>query len=159
MRINLFGTARGNGAHHTCLKQPIPLLRCHWCLRSIGGFGFAYAGRIKKSGEQGFVVVAGEKPGQFAFEPVAEAVGEFWRIGLGLQAMENEGTEQDLASGVPGTVLFAESGLECLLLDLNLFQSLFDRPSHHRHPTLSVVSHPTTALLRSNRPCRSTVSA
>lgn len=97
-----------------------------------------WSGPLQEITEHGLVLGAGEEAWELGAQPFRQGAGE-GGIGPGLQAMEDEGAEQDLGSGVPGAFLFAEPGLERLPLSLDLLQPLFDRPPRHRHTPLSVV--------------------
>lgn len=55
------------------------------------------------------------------------------------QALKNEGTEQDLATGVEGTVLLGLARLESGALRIELGEALFDRLAGHGVSVRSVV--------------------
>jgi len=87
-------------------------------------------GGLEQIGEEILVGVAGEEARQFAAEPVSEAAGEFFVLAR-LEAVQNEGAEQDLAPCVVGALLFAQPRLERLPLGVDLGEPHLDRLSSH----------------------------
>ena len=66
--------------------------------------------RREQIGKKCLVVVTGEEAGQLTTQPVAEALCEFRIVGI-FEAMQDERTEQNLATCVVGAILSGESWL------------------------------------------------
>lgn len=80
--------------------------------------------------EEGAVDVTGEEAGEFGAEPVCEAAREFL-VSVVVETVEDEGTEEDLAAGVFGALLFGEAGFEGFGLSLEFGEALFDGFAGH----------------------------
>jgi len=80
--------------------------------------------------EERAIILADQEAREFAFEPIRETACELGIMAI-LQTLEQKRTEQDLATGINGTLLLRKPGLKRLLPRLELRNTFGNGPSGH----------------------------